>query len=90
MEDEKKELSKQKDLLLLKESHGGKILIEQLESEVEGLLTRLLRTFTSATHIELLAIIAQLEATNNILKTLIESEQNVAILKQEIDEQKDK
>lgn len=88
MDELKQELNKQKDLLLLKESKGGKLLIEQLENEVEGLVDKLIRTFTHATHIELLAIAAQLQVTKALLAMLKESELNVQTLKEEIDENK--
>ena len=87
----KDRLDKEKSLLILSESEGGKELMESLKGDVDNLINRLTRDYEVVEHIALVTLIAKLEAKKDLLELLARAKENVKILTEEYEnEEKNK
>jgi hypothetical protein len=84
MDELKDSLDKATSLLILKNSEGGEILLNSLKSDCEGILAKIMREYDKLPHIELLALIGQLKAKNELIDKIEYSEKEVEILKEEL------
>ena len=78
------DLGKAKAILVVKDSEGGKMLIDGLRSDIDGIINRLINSYKESTHIQLISEIASLEAKRNLLNDIESSEYKVEILKNEL------
>lgn len=76
-------LSDHKELMLLKQSQAGKILLESLRGDVMSLIGSILRDYKTIQHIELQTLISQLQAKNELMDLLENSELMVDLLSKE-------
>lgn len=74
------------DLKVLYDTEGGKALVKLLIKDIKYNLQRLVNTYKSATHVELITTIASIDASLTTAKLLIDSKDVVAILDAELDE----
>lgn len=87
MEDLKKELEKQKNYLILKDSEAGKTFLDNLRKEIDGKIAEIITTFRNISHIELITLVVELESLTTLLETIIQAEEKVETLKAEIEEE---
>lgn len=78
------DIDKYAKLESVKLSQGGKLLIESLQTDILNCINELTGKYKEISHIELIAVIARLEARLNLLKTLERSEQNKQMAKDEL------
>jgi hypothetical protein len=83
MTDIEKDLHKYSSLASLKDSEGGKVLIEALEKDCMSCIDELRIKCRELPHIELIAICIKLNEKLNILRTLNNSEKNRDLTKDE-------
>lgn len=83
-EDLLKELDKQKSLLQVKESDGGKALLEAIEDDLKGLINKLVKIYKEANINQLQAIIASIEAKRDVQDLLLSSFKRVESLKEDL------
>lgn len=84
MEEIKLQLEKAKKLLILKKSEGGKVIISELQSDIDDLVGRLAAMYADQSHIQLITELAKLSAKKNLLGDIIDSERQVELLKNEL------
>jgi paraquat-inducible protein B len=84
MEELKNSLDKATSLLILKNSEGGEILLDSLKSDLKGITAKIMREYDKLPHIELLALISQLKAKQELVDKIEYSEKEVEILKEEL------
>lgn len=77
-------LDKEKAVLIISESEGGKILIDSLKSDIETIISRLIREYETVSHITLISLISSLSAKKKLLDRLLIASSNVKTLKEEI------
>jgi hypothetical protein len=85
MEEIKKDLEKYSALSSLKDSEGGKILIEALESDCRSTIDELRIKCRELTHIEMVGLCLKLNEKLNILRILNNSQKNRDLVKEEFD-----
>lgn len=80
-----KDLSKYSSLAALKDSEGGKILIEALEKDCMTTIDEIRLKCREVSHIELIALCLRLNEKLNVLKILNNAENNRNLTKEEYD-----
>lgn len=83
-EDLLKELDKQKSLLQVKDSDGGKVLLGAINDDLTALIDKLVSIYKEANITQLQAIIASIEAKRDIKDLLVNSLERVESLKDEL------
>lgn len=76
----------QQDIKVMAESVGGKILTKLLIQDVVNKVMQLESMYKTASHVELMAVIADMSAHLNTAKLMINSKDNVHILDEQIAE----
>lgn len=76
----------QHDIKAMAESNGGKIVAKLLLQDVVGKVMQLEAMYKTASHIELVAVIADLSAYLTTAKLFIRSKENVKLLDEQIAE----
>jgi len=82
--DTEEELNKVKSIIILGNSDGGKVLKDKLNSDIDGIISTLTHIYQSATHIELISLLSDLNAKKQLLATLEGAKESEEILKQEL------
>jgi len=88
MEDIIKELEMAKSLLVVKESEGGKILLDDLNKDAANSLDIIISNYKEWDHIRLITEIAKIEAINNLSSKLNVNQETVKLLETELEELK--
>ena len=78
-----KDLAKYSSLASLKDSEGGKILIEALEKDCMSTIDELRLKCRELSHIEMIGLCLKLNEKLNLLRTLNNSEKNRELVKEE-------
>lgn len=82
-EDSLKEYENSKAMLVTVKTEGGGLILDSLKDDVEGRIESLLNTYQDKSHIELVAILAKIEARRELLNHLLNIEEKVNIFKKE-------
>lgn len=85
MEDIIKELEMAKSLLVVKESEGGKMILEGLEKDVANSLDIILSNYKEWEHIRLIAELAKIEAVKELISKLNINQETVKLLETELE-----
>lgn len=85
MEDVIKELEMAKSLLVVKESDGGKMILESLEKDVSNSLDIIVSNYKEWEHIRLITEIAKIEAVKGLISKLNVSQETVKLLETELE-----
>lgn len=85
MDEIKQDLEKYSALSALKNSEGGKILIEALENDCRSVIDELRIKCRELSHIEMISLCLKLNEKLNILRTLNNAEKNRDLVKEEFD-----
>lgn len=88
MEDLLNEINRLKSILIVSQTEAGKAVLESLKQDVVNITDKLVRIYTTATHIELLGEIARLESTQNLIKSFTTTEEDIKVLTDELKELK--
>jgi hypothetical protein len=88
MEDIIKELEMAKSLLVVKESEGGKMLLDDLNKDATNSLDIIISNYKEWDHIRLITEIAKIEAINNLSSKLNVNQETVKLLETELEELK--
>lgn len=88
MEDIIKELEKAKALLVVKESEGGKMILDGLKNDAANSLDLIISNYKEWEHIRLMAEIAKIEAVQNLASKLNINEEIIKLLETELEELK--
>lgn len=78
-EEIKKDLEKYKDIIILGESAGGKILIDGLKNDIKINMSELGK-YQTCTHAELMAIACKIVDRINILRVFTNAKDNAEVL----------
>lgn len=79
------DISKYAKLESLANNEGGKLLIDSSEKDIINSIDTIIGKYKEASHIELIAIIARLEARLSLLRTLTNAGKNKKLAKQELE-----
>lgn len=88
MEDIIKELEMAKSLLVVKESEGGKMLLEDLKKGVADSLDIIISNYKEWEHIRLITELAKIEAITGLINKLSVNEETVKLLEIELENSK--
>lgn len=80
------DLDNLKKLDVIADSEGGKVLIETLTKDIVSSIDSLCSNFQTASHIELIAVIAKIKERLNIIRVLTRAKENKEFLSKEIKE----
>ena len=78
-----KELDRLKAFLILKNSEGGKYLLEKFKQDREDIVQDLIGCYQEASHIQLINKLSNLSSISTMIDSILESEEKVEILKHE-------
>jgi len=74
------------DLEAVKNSNGGKRILKGLGSDIVSAIDKLCQSYKTASHIEIIALIAGLDERLGIFRTLNRSSKNKEMAKNELEE----
>jgi len=82
----KKELDRVKSISVLANSDGGKILVKSFHKDIINDMDKLAYNYASLTHIEMIAICANLRTKLSLLRTFNNSKKNQEIAEKDLEE----
>ena len=83
VEEVSEDIAKYKSISSLCNLDGGKILIDSLESDVRSSIENIISGYKKLNHIEIIALVAKLEANLNLLKVLTRADKNLEFAQEE-------
>lgn len=78
------QLNRAKSFLMFRESDAGKLMIVDLEQDIDRAVDKLVARYRDASHIELTVTIANIESLKNLLQELNSAKEKVEILTNEL------
>lgn len=85
MEDIIKELEKAKALLVVKESEGGKMLLNNLKDDAASSLDIIISNYKEWDHIRLITELAKIDAIKSLSDKLNVNEETIKLLEEELE-----